>query len=902
MAAPKKKPRGKVGSLAVKRSDSKFTASWKVGSSDKSSAKASDRFESIRVRGIANIISARDAYCFDASGLSTNATSRTISLNRGSWYPYTGRKLEGITVRVYGKNRKGYGPKAERRFNLKRPAAPSIGTPEFDNGTISCKFSVPSCEGGSYERERVRVIVTRTTNRSEELPPGQSVKSEVVYDGYQLKTEKSADWTYSTDEANWANFASINEYVKYEFRAIAQGYAGDTEASRKSITLSFADTPVVKSVEVGQDFVRVKFDPHPDKDNARDTAKTQLQVGYSESQTVSSWENISGAEDNGDCCALSCSRGLITPEVGQHVYFRVHATYLNEATSQTSNVVEAPELYVKPADSSEAAEDVIKVLGLVPGADGASITVQAGWADGDGYTGTEFSWSDDQDAWRSTSSPKTHQTEDASWDDGAVGAYAHSTSLKVSGLSESTMYWFRARRFDVADSTLHGGWSAAASAKTGSTAKGVVASIPAMAVKGTTVVATWAIGGGGEQRSWSAVVNGSTIAASSGSATSFEIGPAMTEGESLTFEVLSDIDGTVYRSGAVSCSLVDMPSCTVSSEQIISAAGHTASVDAEEGTTVSLRLLSCGVSDRLPDGERSQQDGEVVWSETILAPATVTIGGELIDGSQYRLVGIPVKYGISGPGSTASWVDADGNASDRMTVAWAHQAAAPEASVAVDGLSAVVEIAPAADAVDSDVLELYRIEEAGASLIASCAVPAAVDGVRPHVQMADAYPALGDLQAYRVCTLTADGDRDYVDCEYSLPSDAVTIDWQGGQLTIPYGVTITRNSSKEFESVSYLDGSIGGGWSAKKRSMKVDFSMLRSDTGTVGSAIDLMRYKGACFVRTPDGAAFPADVAVDSISAGSESMSVATASLTITEVDSDEFMLGSDDVVVMTGA
>lgn len=896
--AVSKKPGGQVKSLTVSRRGDKFTAKWKVPSGDVKGG-TSDQATSMRVWAKRNIVGKKDTDIFEDKSISTSHTSKFCELKRSSWYPYTSKRLEGVTFYVQERNAKGGGKVAKRRFAIEPPTAPTVGAIAVSNGNVSCKITVPDCKGTSKERDRVRVVVKRSTNRSAEIAAGKTVKTETLHDDYHLKSEAKGEYTWSRDETAWADFASIDEYIKYEVTAYAQGYRGQVSKSVSKV-LSFADTPVIQGVDVDGDFVRVRFTAHPDSKNKRGVTTTQLYVGYSESETVTTWTKIDGATDDGECTALSCSRGLITPSVGEHVYFRIQATYLNEATSQFSNQVEAVELYVKPADGSEAAADEISIVQLAPCEDGKSIIATAAWADGDGYTGTEYSYSDDQDAWRSTSNPKTFKTEDVSWDDGAYGAFPHSTSLKVSGLSEATQYHFRARRYDVSDDTRHGGWSSMASAKTGASAQGVTASLPMRSVRGRPVLVSWAVGGDVPQTAWQVIANGSMVAAGDGTASSCELPARCTDRDALTVSVWAMVNGVWLRSEEAVCTMVELPTSTVTCNRIVTASGHPVHVEASEaGASVHLSLYSCGVTDQLPDGERIQRDGDLVWSADCIAPADLAINGELIDGAAYRLCSVATVEGIEGDQVWASWTDGEGEAVDRMEVAWSHQAVAPECHVSAtsDNLTATVRIVAPAEAADTDEWRVYRMDDDRCRLVAYGAYPAAgEDGTRPDVLVRDEYAPYAHEGAcrYRVATITADGDCDWASGEYTMRGSSVRFDWPGGSVSLPWDIAIERKVEKSFEEVEYLDGTVGGGWSgASKRKVSVSASMFRGDDMTAVSA--LARYAGAVFVRTPDGQAFAANVAVDSVSLSADSR-IMGCSLSAAEVDTDEYAIGSDDV------
>ena len=182
-------------------------------------------------------------------------------------------------------------------------------------------------------------------------------------------------------------------------------------------------------------------------------------------------------------------------------------------------------------------------------------------------------------------------------------------------------------------------------------------------------------------------------------------------------------------------------------------------------------------------------------------------------------------------------------------------------------------------------------------LVASGAYPAAgEDGTRPDVLVRDEYAPYAHEGAcrYRVATLTADGDCDWASGEYTMRGSSVRFDWPGGSVSLPWDIAIERKVEKSFEEVEYLDGTVGGGWSgASKRKVSVSASMFRGDDMTAVSS--LARYAGAVFVRTPDGQAFAANVAVDSVSLSADSR-IMGCSMSAAEVDTDEYAIGSDDV------
>lgn len=228
-----------------------------------------------------------------------------------------------------------------------------------------------------------------------------------------------------------------------------------------------------------------------------------------------------------------------------------------------------------------------------------------------------------------------------------------------------------------------------------------------------------------------------------------------------------------------------------------------------------------------------------------------------------------------------------------FTVAWAHQPFIPSATIEVDDDRLAVKITPTVPggvtAADGDVCDIYRLSADHPVLI--------YEGAEFGETYVDPYPAFGEGCGHRVVCRTGNGDYmvdgyfawydatdeegDYID------ETAVTVDFDAGQVQIPWDVQLENQWEKSFERTAYLGGHVAGDWDADvSRSLSVSADLIMDeDTDELASLRDLADYPGICHVRTPDGSSFAANVDVEEKrEVRKQSVDV---SLTITQVDSE---------------
>lgn len=864
--------------------------------------------------------------------------------DRSLYYPFHNLKLTSMTGYVRYYNSKGSGAWGKKIWEYSAPAKPTLGTPSFSGNTVSFPISVPAATGKA-ERYCVEYQLLReanyTSSGADKNASSEVVKQRTMSTGDAIwkgsVAKESSTVTY-TDGAFFA-MTKQSHYVKYTLRARSRGLAGDNAGGwiEKSVTYRFATKPIVVdengnqtyscllNPDTGQyDIVTVFFsfggEPY--------LRGVRLQYQCSESQPGGDgWQNVADASGSKNCRSLNVSANLLTPAIGEYVWLRVVAEYEGDNHEQPSDPVCIKELY-RAYDTAEALKEN---LGIVSKGSSSmdTLTVGIGW-NNDSYNGTEISWSKDGNAWRSTKEPDSFQMPDDMWreaggtyvdDQGGQITYDNSTTVTIMGLDEATLYYVRVRRFDTEDDRNRSGWTKTTSAVTGAAAIGCNASVPSVVPLGSPVPVSWAVGGA--QDSWDVLVSldgqeFETAVSGSGEATSATIPAEFDWGEfdaakNVLVKVVSTRGTNATESSAVNLTIAKVPNATISAAPTITAKPFDYQVSCDQDATIRTWIEAVGVSNALPDGREEQWSGDVIYSQLVTvgagAQASVTVPADarFVDGAEYRFRATPYTAFLQGDTVTASYTtteeDEEGTetvAHEEFPVAWAHQAVAPsECAVVVDAEAMSVTVTPSVPSgyadgdsfAAEDVFDLYRVTADGAQLIAA--------GVQYGNSVRDRWAPFGedvDL-SYRIATRTVDGDVDWADFAYALRADYLRFDWDGKSVELPYNVRLKDKFKKSFKARSYLDGTVGGYWNeATERSSSFDTAFIKiTDQGALRLVRELAQYAGAVFVRTPDGAAFEANVSVDEISSLASSL-VGEASFSATEIECETYVCSADDI------
>lgn len=271
------------------------------------------------------------------------------------------------------------------------------------------------------------------------------------------------------------------------------------------------------------------------------------------------------------------------------------------------------------------------------------------------------------------------------------------------------------------------------------------------------------------------------------------------------------------------------------------------------------------------DGEAAACDN----ARTALEEAEAALAAHPADGAVHMCeVEVPESAAFHDGGSYRFAVSAvepvAGLVSDEATksfkVTWSHQAPSPSNAVTVvpnaTSRSVTITLATPADAVETDVYDVYRKTPTGYTLVAF--------GLALDDMVIDKYAPYGknaDLK-YRVCTRTADGDLCFRDYAYSMDVNVLRVDWDGGSVELPYNIGLSESRAKSFESRAHVDGSTSGRWnkSIESKSSYSSDAIVVNDYETADAVRRLGEFPGSCFVRDATGMAFQANVDVPDLS------------------------------------
>ena len=843
----------------------------------------------------------------------TSTTSSSVNLddfsaggvwhNRASFYPFTTNRLVSTVITVQGKNSKGKGKSAYIATSFLTPRAPVISDISFNQSNGVCSATITTDAGTDlYERyDTVYTVTVRQRN-------GATV---VASTGSSTSTE----FTVTYDASDYQNLDPLNnEYIYVKVQAWARGYAGNSGTATKEYYVSYPAKPTITGLNVssmdstGRLTVGVNTNSttqHPvDKvtleylDNTTYADASDIPVGES-------WADC-GIEDNASCTALTIPLSIsehFVPDRGKHTWVRVKTMHAHEQTLvRYSDFMRVEALETPPAAAAETDMTIISASG----ASTDSALVQLAWnkTGTDDSTGTELSWSDEEDTWKSTKEPEKFEF---TWSDGEFvhggTTYHDSALITIKGLSEGVKYYIRARRYYDGETVSYGQY-----AKENMTVipngkpAGVVASCKGEVAKGQPLQVYWSYGGSGiQEKWWIRDTNGTVLAEGEGSVCGTQISAdrlndfAVNDVISFTVEVSTG--SKPMPSEVKTVRLLSKPTLTVNAPATMTAQPYSFTATAPKTCDFMVIVTAQGVSGQYPDGYKEQVEGDVVYSAygkelTVTwsgGTATITLpsGLDFWNGGKYTLyvVAIDRETGLkSEPVETT------------VAVNWAHTAVDPDDFITLTPIDSVgeeeehlqgvqIDLTPPTGSLSTDVYDIYRMDGAKAYLIG--------EGFPLTHTVIDEYAPFGDGEMYyRIAIRTADGDVEFAEKEYSLPSKTVRFDWEDGSLELPYGITIGDNYKKSVEFRQHMDGSVDGYWNQNiERGGSYNSSIIKLiQPEEINLARLLARYAGAVFVRTANGSAFTADVQVTDMSVKNEA--VTAIAIDATEVGlTEEFML-----------
>lgn len=856
-----------------------------------------------------------------------------------------GRVIYNLWHSIFLKNSKGRGAASKAKTELRPPRAPKLAAPVHhkEKGYVTCEITYDKGWNDNEEcYDCYWEIWAKDTRRDESKP-------RLISSGENTNTK----FTIRYDVYDRMNL-TYSEYVEITFKAYTRGLRGncvDSQGRTKWVTRTKVVSypaqayfyrgsngkgdPLVVSGNSDNDKVTANIRTGATRTHPVTMVKLERLVNSDYEKAVdipgtAEWEET-GAVDNGNCIGLADSVANLRPIAGKHTWLRLKTIHDHEEMFyRYSAPWEVSALYRPP---QTATDDKIDILSAIPGEDGESAEVLVGWNDtGDPATGTEITWSDYRNAWKSNEEPDNYEF---TWSDGSITygekSYGGSATVYLKGLEKGRKYYIRARRYkDTEGSERTFSEYATAVVYPATEANSVVLHAPAFIPRGQSLALSWALTSDYDQTHWEILTGATKVVDVIGLVDGVEtvIGHAFAwDGDTTIVEQGDDalgacvisaerLSGITSDEGYVPLSVVvstggervespiqmvgiaDPPTISMTVPATVTAQAPSIEFTSSGTPNISLVITAQGTSNYLPSGSSTQVEGDTVYAVTLApewtlgTPNTTSItlpdNLELWDGSIYSVV--------------ASATDPDTllvseSVAGRFEVEWEHQAPKPSSSITItphDEIDAdgnrrryvTIQLVPPEDAAEGDLYDVYRVTPDGAYLIASALDMNAV--------VTDNFAPFGGTEKwYRVATVTADGDVDFEDYDYDLPGTDLRIDFGNRYVELPYNITIGDSYQKDFEARAHLGQDRPEGyWNeniTRTASLATDVIKV-ADEEKIADLRDLAHYSGACFVRTTTGMAYQANVTVGGLDIAYNNARVAV-SIDATEVAlTDEYM------------
>lgn len=876
-----------------------------------------------------------------------NVTIGRTTYKRTSFYPLTNKKLAYVTVNVRPDNSKGNGPIAKNTRKFTAPKAPTISALTLDpaNGQVSCTITTDA-GAGYQERYDTRYVMTVINTHTGEETTAYDTSS----------TATSIPLVYDATGYQAINYG---EYILVKVEAWARGYAGDSGHVTKQHYISFPNIPSIIDNDVsakdatGKCTLTISTNETTEHPVDVVTLEYMADVAYEHASDIpggASWES-SGIVDDGQCTALTIPVADLIPSRGLYTWVRLRSWHDNEAVLYRYSEFLRLDKLTTPA--ATAADDDIIIVSAVAGGDGDTAVVTLAWnKDGDDdSTGTELTWSDEEDCWRSTEDPKKYEF---TWSDGpiTVGAdtYNDSAVISIKGLEDATKYYIRARRYLEGDPTTYSDYSNTATCLTSELPESIVATCNRYVPTGDSLAVYWTFAGNGIQNEWQIVqdvwyelstddtVNvdkayfelvganyvrvtpdgtedptaegwyeqcgGAVIATGQDSIGSTQISAerlaTFAVNGSVSFNVQASTGSGFVVSESIEVSILDAPMLAVTASSTLTAQPVT--FDATVSTLCDLVVIvtSQGASGQFPTGLLRQTSGDTIHSDVYVPEwswdsvndvwrATITLPG----GLDFWDLG---NYTLSVTAVDRATGLKSGEIQHNFSIAWAHQAPDPFDYVTLTPIDTVDD-----NDIHHQAVQIYLTPPATSATTDVYDIYRLTgDGAHligesfPLTFVAmDEYAPFGDdlTLYYRIAVRTVDGDVEFSDIEYVQDGSKIRFDWSAGTLELPYNLSVGDKYKKAMTTREHMDGGIDGYWNqniTRTASLKSDVIQLTMQD-EIDAARQLAHYAGPVFVRTPDGSAYEADVQVSDLSSDGTLTSIA---IDATEIDlTQEFIL-----------
>lgn len=918
MAEGTKKCKYGVSGMKVSRSGNVIKCEWSLPSAatkSGSTRKATGLGESVYVSD-GTAAKGKRKLAATARVVGTGAKSVSVNINdfgnytRRSFYPFTKRHITSIKFSVVPVNRAGEGTKTvSKTYTFQKPRKPKIGKTTIDpqTGTISCTITTDAGTDAHerYDTEAQRIVVNTRTGKT-------------------TTTNINHTATSKTDRFDATDYQqlSYDQYIAYQVKARARGVRGASEwVTSTPYYVSFPKQTTITGIDIssisssGKATIKIKTNQTTTHPVDKVVLEVLADVTYAKASQIPAeapWRATDSVDD-GECTALAASVAELMPEAGHYTWIRVKS--IRSVEGVLFRYSEPMRVKALEVPAPTAADESIKIIDAISSADGEGAVVTLAWnADGaDDADGTELSWSESEDAWKSTDDPDSYEFE---WSDGEITVTEHdattgedvqvtyhdSAVITIKGLDAGDLYYVKARRYLDGDRRTYSPYSNTKSVIPSAEPVGVTLMSTPFVPQGSDVECEWTFGGGGVQRTWRLRTAAGEVIDSRDSTAGRYVIPAARAASLAVDGVLSmyvevSTGGVFVASDTIDVGFMQPPTLTATAAATLTVQPLTFSVTASEPCSIVAKLASDGVSGQQATGIVDTADNAVVWSEvfsgvwtdesdSFTQTFTLPVLTSLVDESNYRLT-VSAVSDASGLQSEETVLPVAVNFAHKAPFPLGYATVTPQDYVDADGvhhMQAVIDLHATVGedaAAATDVFDIYRLTADGAELIGS--------GYPLTGTFVDSYAPFGtetDL-AYRVAIRTVDGAENFDDVEYDLHGDYMRIDWLGGYIELPYNIALSDAYAKDVEIRTH-----GGGVKAAyynegvTRTGKLSSVIVRADGPESNERMrQLANYVGAAFVRLPDGSAYEADVQMSDLSTDGVLLNV---SISTSRVDATE--------------
>lgn len=819
------------------------------------------------------------------------------------FYPQGSTIIKNIRLQVWAANAWGSGPYAYADTTIEPPKTPSISTLSQDTETGKVSGTITPDKDG----------FTSLHN-----PLTDTYWTRVVYDSRTKKTNKKTgtfateNKTLSYDVGNRQQLTYPN-YVEFRISAQSRGIGGHSSTKNKSLYIGQPAKPAIITKKIvcpsygktGNVVVPINLNAkktHPVTGVRLQYLNNVTYTKASQIPVTADWQDC-GVSDNKTCKSLAVEVSEIASDIGKRTWIRIKTWNQTEnLLPNYSAAVQLTKLYKAPPT---ARDDKCGIVSVTPGSDGSSVTVVIGYTENNTNTGTEVTWADKSNAWRSNEQPDSYTF---SWNDSTKKSnkWKKTTTIIIRGLTEGTKYYFRARRYLESDEgTTYTPWSAKMSTTPALAPSNVVLSAPTIVKRGYGCQVGWTYDGG-TQKSWRILSNGKVVISGSNkkdraSITASQLINYANSNGVVPLSVEVTTNGGSKASDVNNITLATPPSISISvpnnrcTKQPLVI--HAISTLKTSTMTLVVRANGCGAGG---PGLNPQIRNDVIWSGSVtprwvvhgvngsvvnyLAKIAIPTGLDLRDKARYVVTANAID-----PATNLKSADATAS----FQVVWARKAPEPVVRLTPsDGLSDAgvrtisckIKIENAPNSLTSDVYDIWRLTPDGEYKVYAGAVRGNIiwDKYAPYGRDSVALK-------YRVVCRTVDGDVEWDDFSYELYAKELRIDFGQEYVELPYNLSVSDSWTKDFETRQKMDGTIDGYWNdstERKGSLSSDIIKI-TDVNTANKIRALAKYAGPCLVRLPDGCCYVANVNIDDFSWAFTDMLMAI-SISATEINPTE--------------